>query len=244
MFLEEDLNKLLALKNTLPPDTDAVSMHYHLAKDEYGNVTSSLRRNRLVKRTRGFRWIGAVHEYLEVIGLPIAADIAVTHASLRHDSDRNSAHLRTPSRTGRNLRPAGPVLLRQRVERPCPLRAGDRLLQPVPADWRGLGGGQHRRLREDIGLLARWREGSDAGIRAAVLQVRKPEAGCLLPHRVLASAAGPLRDGGLLVRSGGERAEARIKPGRCKTCPARRGCPSAALRLLRQARRLRESVRA
>ncbi|NBD25798.1 glycosyltransferase [Paenibacillus glycinis] len=89
VFLEEDLQKLLALKSTLPPDTDAVSMHYHLARDEYGNVTSSLRRNRLVNRMRGFRWIGAVHEYLQVIGTPIAADIAVTHASLRHDGDRN-----------------------------------------------------------------------------------------------------------------------------------------------------------
>lgn len=89
VFLEADLAKLLKLKAELSPDIDTVSMNYHLAMDEYGRVTSSLRRNRLVKRTRGFRWIGAVHEYLEVYGASLTSDIAVTHASLRHDSDRN-----------------------------------------------------------------------------------------------------------------------------------------------------------
>ncbi|AZN39265.1 glycosyltransferase family 2 protein [Paenibacillus albus] len=89
VLLEPDLKKLLELKSTLSSDVDTVSMDYHLAKDEYGTVTSALRRNRLVKRERGFRWIGAVHEYLEVYGASYASDIAVTHASLRHDSDRN-----------------------------------------------------------------------------------------------------------------------------------------------------------
>ncbi|QHW34048.1 glycosyltransferase family 2 protein [Paenibacillus rhizovicinus] len=89
VLLEQDLQKLLALKSSLSSDVDTVSMDYHLSKDEYGTVTSALRRNRLVKRSRGFRWIGAVHEYLEVYGVSFASDIAVTHASLRHDSDRN-----------------------------------------------------------------------------------------------------------------------------------------------------------
>jgi Glycosyltransferases involved in cell wall biogenesis len=89
VILEADREKLLKLKAELPPHIDAVSMNYHLATDEYGQVTSSLRRNRLVKRSCGFRWIGAVHEYLEAYGPSLASDIAVTHASLRHDSGRN-----------------------------------------------------------------------------------------------------------------------------------------------------------
>ena len=68
-------------------------MLYHLSSDEFGNVTFSLRRNRLVKRNRGFRWIGPVHEYLEVYGNIINSDIAITHLSSKHDPD-----------TGRNLR--------------------------------------------------------------------------------------------------------------------------------------------
>ncbi|EFM10623.1 glycosyl transferase family 2 [Paenibacillus curdlanolyticus YK9] len=89
LFLEADRRKLLELKASLQPDIDTVSMHYNLAQDEYGRVTRSLRRNRLVKRSRNFKWIGAVHEYLEVYGVSLASDIAVTHASLRHDHNRN-----------------------------------------------------------------------------------------------------------------------------------------------------------
>lgn len=86
---EPDQIKLMEIKNALEPDIDTVSMEYHLAFDEFGNVTSKLRRNRLVKRENQFRWIGAVHEYLEVYGKAIHSDIAVTHRSVRHDSDRN-----------------------------------------------------------------------------------------------------------------------------------------------------------
>ncbi|SFE57346.1 Glycosyltransferase involved in cell wall bisynthesis [Paenibacillus catalpae] len=89
IFMEEDQVMLLELKASLSPEVDTVSMYYHLSKDESGMVTNRLRRNRLVKRARQFRWIGAVHEYLEVYGAALASEIAVTHASTRHDSDRN-----------------------------------------------------------------------------------------------------------------------------------------------------------
>ncbi|MEH7169862.1 glycosyltransferase family 2 protein, partial [Priestia megaterium] len=68
VLLKEDQKKLMALKMNLDSSVDSVTMKYILATDEYGNVTSNLRRNRLVKRRNGFRWIGAVHEYLEVWG--------------------------------------------------------------------------------------------------------------------------------------------------------------------------------
>ncbi len=89
IILEADQIKLIALKNSLDPSVDSVTMHYHLGFDDYGNVIASLRRNRLVKRSRNFRWIGAVHEFLEVNGQIINSDMAVTHSSLRHDSERN-----------------------------------------------------------------------------------------------------------------------------------------------------------
>ncbi|WP_379128327.1 glycosyltransferase [Paenibacillus sp. sgz500958] len=86
---DEDRKKLRALKASLDPEVDSVTMNYNLAFDDHGNVTASLRRNRLVKRSRSFRWIGAVHEYLEVAGKILNSDIAVTHSSVHHDSDRN-----------------------------------------------------------------------------------------------------------------------------------------------------------
>jgi tetratricopeptide (TPR) repeat protein len=65
-------------------------MNYNLAVDEHGNVTSSLRRNRLVRRDKNFQWIGAVHEYLEVYGKIYDAAIAITHSKVKvHDPARN-----------------------------------------------------------------------------------------------------------------------------------------------------------
>jgi glycosyltransferase involved in cell wall biosynthesis len=79
---EKDRSNLAKLKHTLDPSVDSVTMEYHLDHDEYGNVTVKNRRNRLVKRSNSFRWIGRVHEYLEVWGHIINSDVAVTHASM------------------------------------------------------------------------------------------------------------------------------------------------------------------
>lgn len=89
VFEPADREKLLALKQTLDPAVDSVTMHYHLAFDASGKPTSSLRRNRLVRRDRRFRWIGPVHEYLEVGGNILHSDVAVTHRKERAYTDRN-----------------------------------------------------------------------------------------------------------------------------------------------------------
>jgi len=89
VILEADREKFLVLKNTFDPSIDSVTMHYHLSQDENGQITSSLRRSRLVKRANNFKWIGAVHEYLEVGGSIINSEVAITHCAISHDSDRN-----------------------------------------------------------------------------------------------------------------------------------------------------------
>lgn len=89
VILESDRDNFLLLKSTLDSSIDSVTMHYHLAWDASGQLTSSLRRNRLVKRSNHFKWIGAVHEYLEVGGVIMNSDIAITHCPTSHDSDRN-----------------------------------------------------------------------------------------------------------------------------------------------------------
>ena len=89
VILEPDREKFLSLKKNFDPAVDSVTMHYHLAQDEKGNITSSLRRNRLVKRANHFKWIGAVHEYLEVGGSIINSEVAITHCAISHDSSRN-----------------------------------------------------------------------------------------------------------------------------------------------------------
>ncbi|TNJ62997.1 glycosyltransferase [Paenibacillus hemerocallicola] len=89
ILLPEDGERFAQLVGALPWDADAVSMVYNLSFDEQGNVSTSLRRNRLVKRSNNFRWIGAVHEYLEVFGKVVDADIAVTHDRKHANSSRN-----------------------------------------------------------------------------------------------------------------------------------------------------------
>ncbi|BBH21095.1 beta 1,4 glucosyltransferase [Paenibacillus baekrokdamisoli] len=86
---EEDCNKFMELKKELDPSVDSVTMVYNYAFDEYGNPTSRFRRNRLVKRENDFKWIGAIHEYLDVKGNIVNSDISVTHCRIHRKSDRN-----------------------------------------------------------------------------------------------------------------------------------------------------------
>lgn len=80
VLLEQDRQKLKMLKDGLHPSVDVVSMLYHVDFDSAGHPTFSYRRHRIVKRTRGFRWIGPVHEYLEVGSSEVLlSDAAVTH---------------------------------------------------------------------------------------------------------------------------------------------------------------------
>ena len=66
VLLQDDQVKLKELKGSLDLTTDSVTMDYNLSADQHGKVLTRLKRNRLVKRTNQFQWIGAVHEYLEV----------------------------------------------------------------------------------------------------------------------------------------------------------------------------------
>ncbi|WP_135554082.1 glycosyltransferase family 2 protein [Paenibacillus cymbidii] len=89
VLLPADREKLALLLAAMPAGTDVVSMHYHLAKDKYGNVTSSLRRNRIVRRSLGLTWVGSVHEYLQISGVVLNSEIAITHDRVHTASSRN-----------------------------------------------------------------------------------------------------------------------------------------------------------
>ncbi|MEF3307138.1 glycosyltransferase [Paenibacillus sp. GYB003] len=88
-LLPDDQLKMQRLKQTLDPVLDAVSMDYHIAFDQYGNVITSSRRFRLVKRSKHYQWRGAVHEMLAVTGNALDSDIVVTHRKERQVTDRN-----------------------------------------------------------------------------------------------------------------------------------------------------------
>ncbi|MGN1400171.1 MAG: glycosyltransferase [Bacillus sp. (in: firmicutes)] len=90
VIVPEDQERFHHLKETLDPELDSLKMPYILAKGYDGRTTSSLKRNRLVKTAKNFKWIGLVHEYLEVYGDVASCDVSVTHASIKtFKTDRN-----------------------------------------------------------------------------------------------------------------------------------------------------------
>ena len=115
-FAEKDRQLLLDLKKTLGPTVDSVTMPYYLVVDQAGNPICSIRRNRLVRRSCGFRWIGAVHEYLEVGGTIINSEIAVRHKKEKILSDRNLRIYRRHAGGRKGVLPTRPVLLCQRTQ--------------------------------------------------------------------------------------------------------------------------------
>lgn len=86
---EENIEKLMILKEELDKSTDSVMMNYSLVRNEAGKTIYSLRRNRLVKRNKNFNWIGYVHEYLNVFGKIIQSDITINHDKKKVRTNRN-----------------------------------------------------------------------------------------------------------------------------------------------------------
>jgi glycosyltransferase involved in cell wall biosynthesis len=86
-LLEKDRQALLKLKSTLHTDYDSVMMDYVLSRDIHGNAQFFTRRNRLVKRSKGFQWVNPVHEVLIVKGNRLPTSIEITHGPKSEDKD-------------------------------------------------------------------------------------------------------------------------------------------------------------
>lgn len=91
VILSKDKEKMIALKKSLNPEVDIVSMYYHAGTDEFGNVTLSYRLPRLLKTSRHYKWVGDCHNYLQANGKTINSDIAITHKKITHSVGRNLA---------------------------------------------------------------------------------------------------------------------------------------------------------
>lgn len=107
VVLDADIAKILALKASLPPDTDAVMMRYNTGFDSAGNVTFSYFRERMVRRTAPFTWLEPVHEYLSCAGKTIQTEIAITHRKEKHIPKRNIEIYENLLRQGKELSPRG-----------------------------------------------------------------------------------------------------------------------------------------
>ncbi len=101
----EDAQRLQELKQSLKPHYNTVTMPYHLGLDASGKPTTILRRNRLVKRSCNFKWVGAVHEYLEVYGPVNHSDVCITHSKHKSYTDRNLRIYRARQAKGETFSP-------------------------------------------------------------------------------------------------------------------------------------------
>ena len=89
-FDEEAQTELLRLKKSLSPEIDVIYLKYNIGFDANANVTTTSRRERIVKRAKNFQWNEPVHECLTVSGSTLTSDIAVTHGDkIRTQTHRN-----------------------------------------------------------------------------------------------------------------------------------------------------------
>lgn len=101
-----EAEKFLQLKQSLPPDTDIVMMKYHTAFDESGKPSFSYFRERWIKNSSGYRWVGAVHEVILPKGKVIYSDIAICHKKIgTGDPDRNLKIYQKQLASGKSLDP-------------------------------------------------------------------------------------------------------------------------------------------
>lgn len=82
--------QLLALKDTLAPDTDIVMMKYLTGFDQNEKNTFFYYRERLIKNQGRFFWQGKVHEAITPSGHVIYSPIEIEHRKVKAvDNDRN-----------------------------------------------------------------------------------------------------------------------------------------------------------
>ena len=90
VILESDLDKLKQLKKNLSGKEDVIMLPYNTSFDKNSKPLFSFYRERILKRSRDFKWHGRVHEAVEYEGIVVYYDAAVTHKSIKkHYSERN-----------------------------------------------------------------------------------------------------------------------------------------------------------
>ena len=87
---EDNLRKLLELKQNLDPAVDMVMMDYSVSEDAEGRPLLSYCRERLIRNGKGFLWEGPVHEAIPPSGNILYSDITISHRKIKAgDPGRN-----------------------------------------------------------------------------------------------------------------------------------------------------------
>ncbi|MGL4343568.1 MAG: tetratricopeptide repeat-containing glycosyltransferase family 2 protein [Cellulosilyticaceae bacterium] len=105
---KEEQSKMKSLKTIIDPRVDVVLMKYYADFDTAGNVKLSYYRERLVKRSKGFKWIEPVHEVLQIEGNMMYSDIYIVHRGKSPSGDKTM-------RKDRNLKIYEKLLLEGKI---------------------------------------------------------------------------------------------------------------------------------
>lgn len=103
----EEVLKLIELKQSLPEDTEIVTMKYNVHFDELGNPVFSSRRERLLRRNRNYRWNDPVHECIPLIGKVFNSEITIDHhkEARAERTDRNLKIYEALEKSGKEFNP-------------------------------------------------------------------------------------------------------------------------------------------
>lgn len=89
VILDKDKYAILQLKKSLQSNIDTIIMKYDLTNRNTGSVVSSFYRERIVKRSKEFKWHDPVHEYILFSGSFVKVDISITHKKQKLPTKRN-----------------------------------------------------------------------------------------------------------------------------------------------------------
>lgn len=104
-----DEKNQLGIKNLMSGlnlSVDMVMMKYDVGFDEYGNPTFSYYRERIMKRSRQYRWLGAIHEVISPSGTIVHSELAISHKKMRaNEPQRNLRIFEKLLSEGKQLEP-------------------------------------------------------------------------------------------------------------------------------------------
>lgn len=89
VLLSDDQSKLKILKENLNPEVDVVIMKYNIGIKGTNKIACTFMRERLLKRSKNFKWIDPIHEYIDFKGKFQNSDIAITHKKIHPRTRRN-----------------------------------------------------------------------------------------------------------------------------------------------------------
>lgn len=102
---EDDIKKIESLLSNMDSSYDYISAEYILARNSEGKVSTSLRRNRIVKRQSAFLWVGNVHEYIAVYGKGLEGNFSIEHGKVKEYTDRNLQIFKTMEKNNKKFTP-------------------------------------------------------------------------------------------------------------------------------------------